>query len=316
MADPLPTVSVIIPTRDRPKVLERALSSVLADQATMEVLVVIDGEDAKTEDLLRRHQQSDPRVRFTHTPAPDDSGLNSVQRGRDHGVRSAKSEVILAFDDDEVAHPGMVTGHARWHARRDDLVVVGYVPVVTPRRWPHSHAPVRFYASAYESDIEIYRSDPDSILRGLWGGNTSVRRSHWLEAIEAGRTECYQDDRQLGLLLLRQGLEGVFDPSLRADHWYERTLRGFVGRAQKTVLAQVELRAAYPELVEPGEPWEKRRTHDILLAVTRPSAGWFVVRWGLIAATTLAGVLRLRKLEDFGARALWRVACERAAAGV
>jgi hypothetical protein len=317
MPDSLPTVSIMFLTMDRPLLIERALSAALEDPATTEAIVVIDGNDAETRDVLTRMAREDPRVRLTDMPPMGRDRLDNMQRGRDHGASLASSDVVLAMDDDVVAHPGLVSGHARLHAEVDDrVVVVGYMPVVTPPHWPRSYAPIRFYAESYEAHCEEYVSDPGSMLQKLWGGNLSLRRSHWLEAIEQGRARCYHEDKEFGLLLWRQGFRAEFDRSLRGDHWYERTLRGFVQRAQKSVLAHVELRAAYPELVEPGEPWERRRTRDILLALTGPSAGWFVVRWGLITATTLAGALRLRKLEDFGARALWRVAWERAAAGV
>lgn len=302
-------------TMDRPQLLERALSATLADPATSEAVVVVDGNDPETATLLSRMVEADSRVRLTRTPPPGPNGLDNVQRGRDHGVAEASCEVVLAFDDDVVPQPGLVSGHARHH--RDDpehLVVVGYMPVVTPPRWPRSHAPVRLYQEAYEAHCEDYAANPDAILRNLWGGNVSIRRESWLAAIEAGRVPCYHDDQEFGLLLERQGFVAVFDRGLRGDHWYARTLRGMATRAEKSVQAVATLRAAYPGALPPDEPWRRRRLRGLLLGVTRSRAGWFAVRWALISATTLAAALRLSRFEDFGARALWRVATERAAA--
>jgi glycosyltransferase involved in cell wall biosynthesis len=308
-----PTVSVVIPTRGRPDLLERSLRSVLADEATAETIVVVDGSDPETEEFLDRMAQRDPRVRRTSTP-PEPAELHRVQRGRDHGVELASSEVVLSMDDDVVAHPGLVGGHARAQAGRDDLVVVGYMPVVTPRRWPHIHSPVSYYAEAYEALCEEFAADPDSILRQLWGGNVSVRRSRWLQAIRQPRVASYLDDKEIGLLFLRDGLRGVFDPNLRADHFYERSLRGTVERAEKNYVAQADLRAAHPELLGAFSPGPPPGPHmRVLRWLSRSSVGWFAIKWALIALTAAAAALRLSAIEDKGTVALSWLAWERAA---
>jgi glycosyltransferase involved in cell wall biosynthesis len=309
-----PTISVVIPTRDRTEILKRCLLAVLGDEGTTEVVVVVDGKDPETLELLDRIRAHDSRVRTTATPA-DPPELGRVQRARNHGAVIASSEVILALDDDVVARPGMVSGHARRHAEQDDLVVVGYMPVATTRRWPRVYATVSYYSQAYEFTCELYRSDPRLILSTLWGGNVSVRRRHWLDASAEPRaaTNLF-DDRELGLQMLRDGLKGVFDPNLRGDHWYERSLRSFVDRAQTSPVENAELRAAHPDLIpdEEGEPVRLRGGLRLLLRLAQPSAGWWVVKWSLITTAFEAGVLRFSKLEDLSVRLLWRVANERA----
>jgi hypothetical protein len=312
MAAP-PTVSAMFLTRGRPQLVERALSAVLEDPATTEAIVVVD-DDPVTKQRLQAIAESEPRLRVTDTPPPDERGLDRTQRGRDHGAELATSEVVLALDDDVVAEAGLVSGHARAHAENDGpVVVVGYMPVATRRSWPWSYAPVQVYAESYEDHCRRYEEDPGEILRNLWGGNVSIRRSHWLEALRKGRVPCYHEDQEFGLLLAREGFRGHFDRSLRGDHWYERNLRGFVLRAEKTVGAHAELRAAYPELMEHEEQLPERPSLKVLLRIARVPGGWFAVKWGLIAATTLAGALRFTRLERMGADALWMIASARAA---
>jgi glycosyltransferase involved in cell wall biosynthesis len=325
----MPSVSIVMPTRDRPDLLARSLAAVLEDEATSEVIVVMDGDDPEVRRLLERMSSEDRRVRVASVP-DEPAGLGRVQRGRDHGVELAGSDVVLAMDDDVVAHPGMVSGHAARHADRDDIVVVGYMPVVSPRRWPRSHAPVQEYAEAYETICRAYAAEPDSILRQLWGGNVSVRRSHWLQAIQRPRVTssldegAWLDDKELGLLLRKEGLEAVFDPNLRADHWYERSLRGLVVRAEKNCLGQAQLRAVHPEanvevVDSRGEPAETESEHAgqnpalrALGTVARTRTGWFVVRWGLIAITSAAAALRISPIERKGTVALSALAWQRA----
>jgi hypothetical protein len=241
--------------------------------------------------------------------------MDKMQRGREHGTSQAAGDVVLALDDDVVARPGMVTAHAREHAADDGrLVVLGYMPVVTPPRWPRSYAPTRFYAESYEEHADEYERNADYILRHLWGGNLSLRRSHWLEATRAGRVPNYHEDKEFGLLLQREGFRAKFDRQARGDHWYQRDLRGFVQRAEKTVPAQAQLRDAYEDVIDDAA-WEdlpQRRSLQGLLRISRHRAGWFAVRWALIALTSIGAALRLRPLEDRAAEALWRVASERA----
>lgn len=313
----LPTVSAMFLTRGRPQLIERALLAVLADPALSEAIVVIDGEDPATSVALGRIAEQDPRVKLSSTPPPRPDGLDRVQRGRDHGVELADSEVILSLDDDVIAHPGLVEGHARRHAEGDaDLVVVGYMPVVTPARWPRSHAPVRFYAEAYESHCDEFAADRHSILRNLWAGNISIRRATWLQAIDAPRVSTYHDDQELGLLLERSGAQATFDRSLRGDHHYERNLRGFAVRAERTTEATAQLRAAFPESLPAPEPLHPRPEIRALLFLSRSAAGWFAIRWGLIGATATAAALRITGMEELFARALWRIATERAQRGL
>ena len=46
---------------------------------------------------------------------------------RAEGARAATGEIVLFIDDDVLANPGLVTGHARRHAERACLDVVCWV---------------------------------------------------------------------------------------------------------------------------------------------------------------------------------------------
>jgi GT2 family glycosyltransferase len=311
--DSLPTISVVVPTRDRPELLGRFLDAVLADEAATEVVVVVDGSDPETIRLLERVGQGDRRLKITQAP-DEPASLGRVQRARDHGVSLAESEFVLSMDDDVIAGPGLVAGHARRHAGREGLVVVGYMPVATPRRWPATHAQIDYYAEAYEHTTRGYAQDSELILRNLWGGNFSVLRADWLRAVDGPRISSYLDDKELGLRLLIAGLRGEFDPSLRAEHIYERSLRGLVERDRKNAIAQIELRAAFPEsetsVFDAPPPHPAMR---LLIRLSGPTPSWFVVRWGLIGLTSAAAALRIGPLERKGVQALSMLAWSRSA---
>lgn len=316
----LPTVSVVLVTGGGRPILDDAIDAALADPATTELVIVLDREfDAGDEVEARRKRleeraATEPRLRVVPVPPDTGEGLWQLQRGRDGGAAAARSEVILVLDDDVVLDPGTVTGHARAHADAKDLVLLGYVPVATRHRWPKGDATVRFYESAYEGACERFERDPDRILLSLWICNLSIRREDWLRAIDAPRMHAYgHEDMELGFLFARAGLRGRFDRSLGSVHYYERSLRGFVERAEKAPPSQLKLRRSFPDLVEPTVPTRGRRDRFLrpLVAASRNQVGWRVVEGSLMAGMALAGALRLRRLGDAGASALWFLARNR-----
>jgi hypothetical protein len=317
---------VVIPTGgDRP-ILAQALRAVLDDEATAEAIVVLASADPqaaevrRTVERLRDWSDSEPRLRLITSLRDGVGPLTRVQRARDTGVEAASSEVVLSLDDDVILGPGVVSRHAAAHRDADDLVVIGYMPVATHHRWPRGNATIRFYAGAYEAHCERYETAPEEILKAMWGGNISVRRGRWLDAVKRPRLGIYDEDQELGLLFVREGLRGRFDRSLHGRHFYERSLAAFAARAGGSSVGQAQLRAANPDLLAP-RPHERGR-RDLpagpLLALARLPFGWRLIEGGLKLLLAVAGTLRINRLGDALARFLWFLAAERAmrAAGV
>ena len=310
-------MSVVLVTGGGRPLLEEAINSCLADPATTEVVVVLDrdfGSGAEVEAHRRKLEaraEAEPRLRVVPVPQDTGKGLWQLQRGRDGGVEAATSEVVLAMDDDVILDPGTVTGHARAHEDTTGLVQLGYVPVATHHRWPRGDATVRFYGSAYEAACEGFERDPDGILLALWICNLSIRREDWLRAVDAPRTFAYgHEDMELGLLFRRAGLHAGFDRSLGSVHHYERSLPAFVDRAEKTPPSKLKLMRRFPDLVDarPPAPGRRDRVLRPLVLVSRNPLGWSLVKWSLMGGMALAGALRLRRLGDAGANALWLLA--------
>jgi len=89
------SVSTIIPTRNRPEPLERAIRSVLAQSfQDFEIIVVIDGPDEKTNPAAL--EAIDPRIRVLSLP--QNVGLAEA---RNEGIRAAWGKWIALLDDDD-----------------------------------------------------------------------------------------------------------------------------------------------------------------------------------------------------------------------
>ena len=90
-----PIVSVVIPTRNRPAVVQRAIHSALNQtMAEIEVIVVIDGPDTATQDALA--QIEDGRLRVIALPE-----TVGGSEARNTGARAAVANWVALLDDDD-----------------------------------------------------------------------------------------------------------------------------------------------------------------------------------------------------------------------
>jgi glycosyltransferase involved in cell wall biosynthesis len=303
----VPPISVVIPTARRPAVLPLVIPPLLSDPATREVIVVIDGSDEASEQVLERLAKEDERVRplVLH----DNVGVFAARRA---GAAASRSDVVLLLDDDVLARPGLVSGHARRHADGKPRLVIGYAPVVLD----HDRRPGRFasylYAHEYESVIDRY-SDATYILSELWGGNFSLPARDFIGLVRAEEWDprLYSEDRYVGLELRRQGYEAVFDRSLLADHLHERDYDAFIRGATAYGRAVVTL----PGLVDGQLPNFELDLLDanlgpvsrlVVHVLARPELYELSIK-AIGILCKVAGLLRLYRLENVAARLARRV---------
>lgn len=303
----LPSTSVVVPTYNGASLLERILRPLLQDPAASEVIVVVDGSQDGSFELVDRLARDEPRLRPLLIENRGDMGA------REAGARAATGEIVLFIDDDVLADRGLVTGHAMRHAGQDANVVVGYMPVTPPERRDPEDFALRLYASEYEGRCRAYERDPLSTVRDLWGGNFSMRRA---DCLAIGMTnpafsEHYHADRDFGIRCLEAGLTGTFDRSLAAVHLHERTLEGFVRDARSQGAARVLLPRFHPGTVPPPAHDEfvrglPRPLSGLVRLARRPRA--YAIVAGLLAfSVRAAGRLRLWTPQRSLARVLRRV---------
>jgi GT2 family glycosyltransferase len=100
-AEGAPLASVVVVTYNRLRMLERCVSSVLANTTDVEFEVVVwnNASDDGTTEYLDAVAAHDPRVRVLHSS--ENVGLNGVARG----VREARGVYIVEMDDDVLDLP-------------------------------------------------------------------------------------------------------------------------------------------------------------------------------------------------------------------
>ncbi|TMK39939.1 MAG: glycosyltransferase [Actinobacteria bacterium] len=157
-----PTVSIAVPTRERPEYLAVALESIApqAASAGADVLVIDDGALAENERLAARFG-----ARYVAHPEP--RGLNAA---RNTALRHTSGELVAFVDDDVRVLPGWLQALARG-AQTDADVLTG--PIIA-----------RFEDHAFRMcgregpPITAQDYGPqDRDVERAWGANMAVRRS-------------------------------------------------------------------------------------------------------------------------------------------
>lgn len=306
-------MSAVISTYSRCHLLEATLEPLLADAATTDVVVVVDGCDDGSYELLVRLAEGDHRVRPLYIDNVGQSGARAA------GVDAATGDVVLLLDDDVVAAPGLVTGHARWHARTTGTVVVGYMPTHRPRPRARGMFATYLYADEYEARCREYERDPSDVLRHLWGGNVSLRRADCARVgVSVGRfARSKHEDREFGIRCLEAGLSGVFDRELLATHVHHRPLGAFLADARMQGSDRCVIAAAHPDVA--AEAMLAAYGDGLAPPLARllrwcdaPAVGRVVGALGC-AVVEVAGRLHLFRLESAAARGLRRLEHRRGA---
>lgn len=129
----MPLVSAIVPTRNRADLVALAVRSVLAQTMTdLEVVVVVDGPDLATEQVLAAFD--DPRLRVLVLPEP-----RGASAARNAGVDVARGTWVAFLDDDDEWLPVRLERQLRMAEPDQRVLITSLARVETPHGtyvWP------------------------------------------------------------------------------------------------------------------------------------------------------------------------------------
>ncbi|MHC4858971.1 MAG: glycosyltransferase family 2 protein [Planctomycetota bacterium] len=221
-----PIVTVVVPTRNRPELIRRAVRSALAQTLEpIEVVVVLDGPDDATLGALAR--LDDPRLRVE--VLPEHLGIGAA---RNAGARAARGPWVAYLDDDDEWLPEKLARQLETAERsRHRLPVVscrvlarsGARERVWPRRPPRPGEDM--------SDYLLLRRTPfwgDGLLQG----STLFTRKELLERVPWPRGLPRHNDVEWMIRASRVAGVGVEFVPTRAplSIWYVDTARARAGR--------------------------------------------------------------------------------------
>ena len=268
----VPAVSVIIPTRDRATLLERALRALAAQTApagTFEVCVAVNGSVDGTQAMLDR-LRTPYELRVVHVPSPGRAGACNA------AIAQARGAVLIILDDDMRPAPAFVERHLQHHAGDVRCCVMGAVPVLVDDQ---DTGAARWVAARFAEHLQRLAQPGHAFTtRDFFSGNASVRADVLREA--GGFDDAFgaygNEDVELALRLRAAGVELAFDPDALAWQSYDKDLAGLAQDTTAKGGTTVQLARKHPEvfatlrLADPGDagrPWLAARS--VLLALTR-----------------------------------------------
>ncbi len=285
-----PHLSVIIPTFRRRDSVERALRALarqtLAPEA-YEVIVSIDGSQDGTREMVE-----------TFSVPYQLRSIWQPNRGRaaacNAGIRMARGEVLVIFDDDMEPAPDCLESHWQAHPIGSRFGVMGAVPITGEDDDP----PVAAYIAAKFNQHLNNLAQPDHrlTLRDFYSGHFSIRRNVLLEV--GLFDEAFQiygnEDLELSLRLTKSGVTLVYAPQALAYQHYSKDFatlaRDTIAKGQTAVLLASKHPDALPALqlstYDQGS-WRWRLVRDMLLTLSRI--------WSAVPENVIAIVLWLER---------------------
>lgn len=95
-------VSIIIPTYNRAHLIRETLDSIIAQTYTnWECIIIDDGSDDDTEQVIANYIKKDNRFQYHHRPVDRQKGANAC---RNYGFEMSKGDYIKWFDSDDIMH--------------------------------------------------------------------------------------------------------------------------------------------------------------------------------------------------------------------
>jgi glycosyltransferase involved in cell wall biosynthesis len=114
------SVSVVMPTHDKARYLERTLASWLHQRCRdFELIVVADGCSDATHEVLASYATRLP-LRCVEIAKAGRAGA------RNRGVGVARGALVLFSDDDRLVHPDFIAAHRHAHLQADAGVIIGW----------------------------------------------------------------------------------------------------------------------------------------------------------------------------------------------
>lgn len=110
------SVSVVVPTRNRPAHAEACAKSILAISGFADLIVVDQSDDHTTEEALSRID--DPRLRYVRTET------RGVTKGRNLGMSMSRSDIVAFTDDDCRVRPDWIRRTVDVFAADPEVAVV------------------------------------------------------------------------------------------------------------------------------------------------------------------------------------------------
>lgn len=251
LSNPLPMVSVLIPTRNRWDLLENCLTSIDHSEwprERLEIIVIDNGSDDPVTLNKLSALENQGRIRVLRDPRPFNyAQLNNGAAGQAHG-----DLLILLNNDTEVIDPQWI-GKLASFALREDVGAVGPKLLYPDRTVQHGGVVLGVQGVAAHAHVGLLAKDGGYVglanltheVSALTGACIAVSREHYLAA--GGLNESFRvsfNDIVFCIDLQKLGLRNIYLGEPLLIH-HESKSRGYDDTPKKQELASIEARSAW-----------------------------------------------------------------------
>ena len=217
--EPLPSLSVIIPTLDRGPYLCKTIEQLLTQDSPPQEIIVVDqsaNHPAEVAAQLERWRETRVIRYFHHSFA-------SAARARNRGILESRNEILLFLDDDVLIDPGFLVAHLRNYRDPEIVSVSGSFSGEGGKDF----TPINVVPPEADQQPYGWMEVPANLSRRfpkfpIHAGNCSVRR--WAALANGGFDESFgrldlASDSDFGWRLGQSGFGQMWhDPACRLYH--------------------------------------------------------------------------------------------------
>ncbi len=238
-------LSVIIPTYQRRNIVVRAITALAAQTlpaSRFEVIVVIDGSDDGTYELLTALR-----------PAFALRVLWQANQGRaaacNRGIQAAQGAIVVLLDDDMQPSPDFLAAHDAAHQSAQRRGVIGAAPV---RIIAKDTLAAQYVAHKFNQHlVKLAQPGYRMVLRDFYSGNFSIRRDVLLAIglFNQAFTRYGNEDLELALRLRQAEVAIGYDAAAIAFQHYPKDFAGLARDTFAKGQTAVQFARMHPEAV-------------------------------------------------------------------
>lgn len=238
-------ISIIIPTHNRSKLLEKTLK--LLNQQTFphhrfETIVVDDGSTDDTEKIVKQLQErADYKLKY----------VKQKQKGpasaRNRGIKEAEGEFIFFTGDDIFPEKDLIEQHMKSLRRHPETAVLGFC------NWSKEHEITDFMSyvapNGFQFRYNTIRDADDCDFRHFYTSNISLAKK-WLMQEQFDEDFPYGalEDAEFSYRLKKKGLKIIFNDKAIGYHFHPMTAESFCRRMRLTGISAAIVLKKHPEL--------------------------------------------------------------------
>ncbi len=233
-------LSIIIPTHNRKKSLQKALNSLKAQMRNYdsEIIVVVDGCTDETDVMVKNNFPEVYKVVFLKNVGAA-IGLNA-------GAKNANGEILLFLDDDMEYQPLMIQSHLDMHQEGTYDVLIGHFPLGKMPTDSYFRDVIYDWTEGWQKSF----SEDVSFYDSLCSGHFSIKKDLFekVGGFDEDFSRWGRKDSELGYRLILAGARFGFCLNAQAIQNYDKLPSQFLIDYKFLGRADVEMFQKHPEL--------------------------------------------------------------------